>query len=213
MKKNTLVIALAAVLFSSCNMDFYPVSSIDDSTAIRSVEDAQKVANYFNIRLRGLYAGSYIYSSEIATDIFHPTIGYGNRGGDYFRWEMTSETGVCESLWASCYASISNANYLIAKIDELDKTDLTEAELIAAFGEPSAYSDEYVAAFSDDEKLKSIKKNRLVRWLIATLLGIIALIGMVIAAATIYDAFNTEYYYFEQTITDEGKFNVVITEE
>lgn len=129
MKKNTLVIALAAVLFSSCNMDFYPVSSIDDSTAIRSVEDAQKVANYFNIRLRGLYAGSYIYSSEIATDIFHPTIGYGNRGGDYFRWEMTSETGICESLWASCYASISNANYLIAKIDELDKTDLTEAEL------------------------------------------------------------------------------------
>lgn len=129
MKKNTLVIALAALIFSSCNMDFYPVSSIDDATAIRSVGDAQKVANYFNIRLRSMFAGSYIYSSELATDIFHPTIGYGNRGGDYFRWEMTSETGVCESLWASAYASISNANYLIEKIDELDKTDLTDAEL------------------------------------------------------------------------------------
>ena len=87
-----------------------------------------------------------------------------------------------------------------------ENLELTEAELIAAFGEPSAYSAEYVAAFSDDEKLKMVKKNRLVRWLIASLLGIIALTGIVIAAATIYDAFNTEYYYFEQKITDEGTF-------
>lgn len=130
MKKiTTIFIFLASVLAVSCSMDHSPVSALDDETAIQSVADAQKAANFLNIRLRGLFSGEYVYGPELSTDLFHASIGYGNRGGDIYRWELKSENSFCENLWSSCYSTIANANYLIERITALDKTKFTEEEI------------------------------------------------------------------------------------
>lgn len=109
-------------------MDFEPVSTLPAETAIQSVADATKAANYFNIRLRGLYSGEYVYAGELSSDLFHAMAGFGNRGGDLYRWEMTSQSGYAENLWSNCYFSLADANYFIEKVDALDKTDMTESE-------------------------------------------------------------------------------------
>lgn len=129
MKKfKNILLAASLVLASSCSMDYRPVGSLDDETAILSLEDAEKSANYLMVRLRGLYSGSYIYSSELSTDLFHPTLAYGNRGGNMYRWEFDSQTGEMESLWSHAYFTIANANYLIKKIGDLDKSGMSGAE-------------------------------------------------------------------------------------
>lgn len=128
MKKFSIIIIIASLFAVSCNMDYKPVSKLEDETAIQTVADATKAANFFNIRLRGLFSGEYVYAGEISTDLFHAMLGYGNRGGDLYRWELTSESGYAEDLWASCYYSIADANYVIEKIGALDKADLSNTE-------------------------------------------------------------------------------------
>lgn len=129
MKKfKNILFAAAVALAASCSMDYRPVGNLDDETAILSLADAEKAADYLLVRLRGLYSGSYIYSSELSTDLFHPTLSYGNRGGGMYRWEFQSQTGEMEDLWAHAYFTIANANYLIEKIGDLDRDELSEAE-------------------------------------------------------------------------------------
>ena len=113
----------------SCKMDFEPVSTLPSESAIKSAADATKAANYFNIRLRGLYSGEFIYAGELSTDLFHAMAGFGNRGGDLYRWEMTSQSSYAENLWSNCYFSLADANYFIEKVEGLDKTSMTDSEI------------------------------------------------------------------------------------
>lgn len=129
MKKfKNILFAAALTIAASCSMDYRPVGNLDDESAILSLADAEKAADYLMIRLRGLYSGSYIYTSELSTDLFHPSLAYGNRGGNMYRWEYESQTGEMENLWAHAYFTIANANYLIDKIGTLDRDKLTDAE-------------------------------------------------------------------------------------
>ena len=107
---------LALVLgASSCDMDMRPYSVIDPENALESYADAAKLANGFNIQVRNLAVGSKNYMTEIQSDIFHAVADFGNRGGEMFRWEFNASSPYAESLWASCYTAIANANYFIEK--------------------------------------------------------------------------------------------------
>lgn len=123
-----ILFAAVTVLTTSCSMDYRPVGALDDKTAILGLEDAEKASDYLMIRLRGLFSGSNVYSSEICTDLFHPSLAYGNRGGNLYRWGFDSQTGTMESLWAHAYFSIANANYLIERIGKLDRDRFNKAE-------------------------------------------------------------------------------------
>lgn len=134
---------LALVLgVSSCNMNLRPYSVIDPENALESYADAVKLANGFNIQIRSLAVGDEVYAPELQSDFFHATPDFGNRGGDLYRWEFTSGSGYPESLWASCYAAIANANYFIDKASKIE-------ERVAA--------DEAFAETWTDEELEKLK--------------------------------------------------------
>lgn len=113
--KASFVLALSFGL-ASCNMDLRPYSVIDPDNALESYSDAVKLANGFNNQIRSLAVGDEIYAPELQSDIFHASTDFGNRGGDLYQWNFSSNFGNAESLWASCYTAIANANYFIQKV-------------------------------------------------------------------------------------------------
>lgn len=120
MKKILNLIILSIIfIVSSCDLNKIPPGTIDTTEAIKSVEDASNMRNYLYIRLRGLYSGSFVYTGEITTDMFHASFNFGNRGGEEYRWEWTSSYGPAESLWSHAYYTVAIGNFLTEEIDKL----------------------------------------------------------------------------------------------
>lgn len=126
MKKLIFTILSVVLLATSCDMNKQPHNVIDDQSAIQSVEDALKMRNYLYIRLRGMSAGSYIYTGELMSDLFHATIGYGNRGGIYYKWQWHASDEVAEGVWSGCYTTTANANFLLEQLAKLDQTNMSD---------------------------------------------------------------------------------------
>lgn len=127
-KKYFLAIALAAgSIFTSCDMDLRPYGSLDDESAIQSVNDCLRFRNGLYASLRGLTTGAYVYATDLQADQFQATISYGNRMGFFSSGNILSSDGDITNYWASLYSVINSANYIIEKM-ELMLDDQTLAE-------------------------------------------------------------------------------------
>lgn len=132
MKKFIYFIIAVSFLAASCSLNVTERDSLLTGEAIKSVSDANNFANGLYISgLRALGSGSYIYDPEISVDFYNACISFGNREGDFYRWEWTSSNDVAASLWGSGYYAINDANLLLQRIDALDKTDMTAKDLAA----------------------------------------------------------------------------------
>lgn len=114
--KATFLLAAAAGLFS-CSMDLRQPGAIDTENAMSSIQDAQNLRRGLYANFRGAAAGGFVTYSEIQSDLFQATSGYGNNYGSFFRWDFTSsdEPGV----WSSCYSVIANANFFIENAEKI----------------------------------------------------------------------------------------------
>lgn len=104
---------------ASCNLDLKPFGSIDQSNAISTVADADKVYTGLYISFRGSVAGTSVSTSEIQTDLFHATTGFGNNGGYFYRWDFQAAEGECATVWAQNYSNLKDVNFLIDGINKL----------------------------------------------------------------------------------------------
>ena len=120
MKKYILAALVAAgTLLTSCDMDMRPVGSLDDETAIQSVNDCFRFRNGLYSSLRGLTTGSYVYATDLQADEFHATTYYGNRMGFFTSGNILSSDGDITGYWSSGYSVINSANYLIERMQPL----------------------------------------------------------------------------------------------
>ncbi|HHV02394.1 MAG: RagB/SusD family nutrient uptake outer membrane protein [Bacteroidales bacterium] len=145
MKKRLLLLLI--LIITSCNLDKFPDGSISSEQALQSVDDVLRFRAdmYLNIR-DYLSSGFPIYSTEIMSDSFHASITFGNRNGEYYKWEVTPIFGYIESLWNYAYYCVTLANFLEDGISRLLQTELTEgekAQLEIVFGEAA-----FLKAFS-----------------------------------------------------------------
>ncbi len=128
MKKLIFTLLSVILLATSCSLEKMPSGSVSTND-VQSIDDVTKLRNYLYIRLRGMYSGSYIYGGELMTDIFHASIGYGNRGGIYHKWQWTATESLAEGLWGHVYFTTATANFLIQEMDKLaEKVELSDAE-------------------------------------------------------------------------------------
>lgn len=136
---------LAMMLVSACNLDLKPTSSISTDEALRSMDDAQKLRRDLYITMRNsLTSGAPVYLMELMSDSFHGSITYGNRNGEYYKWEMRSTFGNVESIWESAYYLVMLANFLEEGIPALqaEATASEKAQYDVILGE-SAFSKAY----------------------------------------------------------------------
>lgn len=131
MKKFIYLIITVSFFAVSCSLEEIEKDKLLTHEAIEDVADANNVANGLYLSLRGLTSGSYIYSPEISCDFFHACVSYGNRNGEFYKWEWTASNDVATSLWDDAYYTINDANFLLQGISAIDKTGLKDADLAA----------------------------------------------------------------------------------
>ena len=128
MKKIILSLAVLALFLTSCNLNEQPQGVIPKEGSIATVEDAEGWMNYEYIYLRAYTAGSYIYTTEIASDFFNPSLDYGNREGSEYRWDWNSGDPFVD-IWGGAYSAINHACYVIESVENMDKSGFDASEL------------------------------------------------------------------------------------
>lgn len=122
----------AGAIFTSCDMDMKPYGSLDDETAIQTVNDCYRFRNGLYSSMRGLATGSYVYFSDIQMDQFQGTTANGNRLGIISQGEIYSSDGDITGYWSGLYSVINSANYIIEKMENLKATAELSASDLAA---------------------------------------------------------------------------------
>ena len=117
MKKIFLSLMLLMSLLVSCEMDYKPYGSLDETTAIQSMNDLYRFRNGVYTGLRGMTSGSWVTLGDIQTDQFYGLINNANRNGIISNGVFNSSTEEFEGFFGSCYGQIAKANYLISKTD------------------------------------------------------------------------------------------------
>lgn len=131
MKKIYLSLMLMVGLLASCDMDKKPYGSLDETTAIQSMNDLSRYRNYMYTSLRGITSGGWLTYSDIQMDQFHGLISNGNRVGIISNGIFTSSDGDLESMYAGCYSRIATANYMIEKGTAMAESGEFEAADVA----------------------------------------------------------------------------------
>lgn len=132
MKKIFLaLLMIGGVLVSSCDMDKKPYGSLDDTTAIQSLNDCLRFRNGLYSNLRAITTGGYVYCQDIQMDHFQGVITNGNRNGMFANGNIVSSDTDIEAMWAGMYSVINSANYLLEKMEILATAEgLTEEDLL-----------------------------------------------------------------------------------
>lgn len=131
MKKIYLsLLAAAGILFSSCDMDLPPVGPLDEEDAIDDIEQLAKLRNGIYNNMRSVVTGGFLYYTEIQMDQFLGLVNNGNQLGTFAHGNIFSNNSDIESVWASLYSRIADANYLLETAEKfLDNPDLTQDEI------------------------------------------------------------------------------------
>jgi len=114
---------------ASCSLNEQPKDAIDVNGVINSVSAAGYMTNNLYIKIDSLTSGSAIYESELMADSFNATVGFGNRGGQYYRWLWTADDSFMESYWGACYTATQQANLILSGIANMNKSNFTDANL------------------------------------------------------------------------------------
>ena len=134
-------------MLASCNLELAPTTSIvyDDETPLfQSEEDIESFMLGVLASYRALCSGSFDQSSDVMTDYFNATMGFGNNYGSVHRADatFTPSDEYVESLWSSNYSAIKNYNIAIEQADLVSEELEASAQVlkgIALFCRASAY--------------------------------------------------------------------------
>lgn len=131
MKKTIIYISLligVTVGFSSCDLETAPTDSVNNSLALNSVENTEKVLNgtwaylmdtYTTYRNPG-WASLFRASDAMGNDVAVQPGKYGYLTHYSFTEMNSSQSTTTRAIWTLAYKSIDNMNHIITKIDDLD---------------------------------------------------------------------------------------------
>ena len=131
MKKISIIATILTALtlgVTSCDMNLRPLGKLEPENAFISPSDAESFHVGFYQALLGRVGGSQIYLTELQSDLFHATTGYGNRGGNMYNWVFTVSDGDIQGRFSSPYSAIANCNYFLENANKVDKTTEAWAE-------------------------------------------------------------------------------------
>ena len=160
MKKIYLSLMLLLGLFCSCSMDKAPYGSLDETTAIQSMNDLTRLRNGVYTRLRSMTSGSWVTYSDIQMDQYHGLTNNGNRVGSFSNGLINSSQEDIEGFFSGCYSVIANMNYLIEQCDKLAATteEGVDQILIARYKAEACFARAYAYFYLIDHFCQPYKK-------------------------------------------------------
>lgn len=127
--KTVLISAATAFLAVSCSLDKFPDNAINTDESMESPADCQAFLNGLYSGMKYIFTGTFVYSPELQTDLFHAVKNFGNFDGDFYSYTVTASNSTASSIWFGLYGYIGNANFLIEGTKKLiERGTLTESE-------------------------------------------------------------------------------------
>lgn len=132
--KNRILTSLLCLLAitTSCDLDKYPSSSIEQSQAFKTLKDASTIRTGLYSLLRNATSGRFIYNTDFQSDLLNATLDYGNRGGLIYRWEFIESDVNLRDYWQVNYQLICNVNSFLdnaSKIAPLSTTEQSQLDI------------------------------------------------------------------------------------
>lgn len=162
--KSVLCAALGVSLTTSCELDQYPESSIPAEQSWQKVSDAENFYVGMLSSLRSVTGSSYLYASELQSDLFNAVTGAAS-GNATHDWTFTTAQFPGDNVWTGNYSLTTTANNILNNIDNVAVETEDEQAVIdnikgtAYFARAYAYSTmvlrycvEYNAATAANEK-------------------------------------------------------------
>ncbi len=115
--KNISILGVALTLFTSCELDLKPKTSIALDQSFQSIEDAQNYASGMATRMRQSLYGQWTYNQDMQMDQFNAALDFGNRGGAVHQMSGSFTTGdyFVRDAWDRYYLAILSANNFITQ--------------------------------------------------------------------------------------------------
>ncbi|MCA5004350.1 hypothetical protein [Sphingobacterium bovistauri] len=113
--KYILVALMISTFLKSCDLERFPMDSIEQSQSFDKVSDAEKWSNNFYAQLRGRVYGTYTQVSDVQSDVLNATIEFGNNIGSPHRWsdDFNSDSYEISNVWLGYYGALKNINLSI----------------------------------------------------------------------------------------------------
>ena len=124
MKKTYLMLALAAGVLASCDMDKEPYNALPDTEATQTPTDFANARIGLYSALRSSIAGnSFVNATEIQCDNFNAVSGFSNTLGDMYRWDFNTSGSYFSTVYGNYQAMIARANFIIDGYNNCDMSD------------------------------------------------------------------------------------------
>lgn len=129
----TLMVGILSMSIVSCDLNQSPNDKLEIDKAWESVTDAERFKVGMYKVYKDINGGMYTYCTDYQSDLFNATLGFGNRGGDLYRWDFGNSQYDITDLYRGCYNCIREANNIIGNIDRVrDKLTGTPEENVKA---------------------------------------------------------------------------------
>ena len=157
------VAMLVAIGISSTScLDKYPNYAIPADKAINTLEefDQAAIGLYASFLSGALYSGYLTLLPDLQCDLAYAVNGYTNIYGNIWRWDILATNSEITSVYASLYAVIANANFMLEYAPRVEQTLITDEEFAqfsqicgeAYFARALAYSELIKLYCKDYEK-------------------------------------------------------------
>lgn len=126
------IMPMMGAFLTSCN-DFLtelPNTAIPEKDAMKTLKDAEEVCLgvYSSFKNPALYSGSMIQATEVQADLFYAALGYTNQFGSFYRWEVTPNEPVLQSVYGGLYQIVNRCNFFFDHVEEVADALTTDAE-------------------------------------------------------------------------------------
>ena len=128
MKKIKIGILSSLIVAASLNgckkTDLFPLNSIEQSQAFKTVQDAKAWDGGLNNTFRFRFYGPYATATDIQADQLNASLDFGNRNGTLHRWgpPLLADDGAFSTQWSGYYGGLTNVNIAIAGYETIPTT-------------------------------------------------------------------------------------------
>jgi tetratricopeptide (TPR) repeat protein len=114
---------------TSC-LDKYPDNAIPADKAINTLEEMDQAAIglYASFLSGALYSGYLTLLPDLQCDMAYAVNGYTNIYGNIWRWDILATNSEITAVYASLYAVIANANFMLQYAPRVESTLVTDDE-------------------------------------------------------------------------------------
>lgn len=131
------MLALAAGVLTSCNLDTEPYGALPDDDTFHTPENFKSARVGLYTALKACAGGDYYVAPELQCDMFNAVSGFSNTLATMHRWEFTTDDGTFQGVYGNALITINRANFII---DGYNKTDFSNTNIWDP--DPSASSGE-----------------------------------------------------------------------